>query len=178
MTVLTIILLPFPFFTVVYAMWDGLMYFDSAIRFGISRKSFFWRQLRLYVLFAILLPLTKAMNQISWTGSLGSYFSKIGKNAFSIEKITIELISLLFLAIVMLAIYRYKTKIFIVPLILTGLIALAGSFSFSNNQSFYFNLTIPIWSQIVNHKDLFFILAAAGLIGIYYLFITKIEIQR
>lgn len=78
----------------------------------------------------------------------------------------------------MLAIYRYKTKIFIVPLILTGLIALAGSFSFSNNQSFYFNLTIPIWSQIVNHKDLFFILAAAGLIGIYYLFITKIEIQR
>lgn len=178
LSVLSLVAGPFTFLPILYALWDGLMFFDTALRFGISRKSYFITQLIIYVLFTLLLVFADGLTGSAWTGTASTYFAAIGENYFSIVNIASEFIQTIALAIGMLAVYRFKVKA-LIPLIFVGPtlgIIIGASFSISEN-TFIADRIIAIAEFVINNQELSAVFLIAVLVGIYYLLISKMEVQ-
>lgn len=169
---------PFTFLPILYAVWDGLMFFDTALRFGISRKSYFITQVIIYILITLLTVFAGGLTETAWTGTASTYFAVIGENYFSIVNIASEFILTIALAIGVLAVYRFKVKA-LIPLIFVGPalgIIIGASFSISEN-TFIVDRIIAIAEFVINNQELSAVFLIAVLIGIYYLFISKTEVQ-
>lgn len=154
------------------------MFFDTALRFGISRKSYFITQLIIYILITLLTVFAGGLTETAWTGTASTYFAAIGENYFSIVNIASEFILTIALAIGVLAVYRFKVKA-LIPLIFVGPalgIIIGASFSISEN-TFIVDRIIDIAEFVINNQELSSIFLIAVLIGIYYLFISKTEVQ-
>lgn len=178
LNIVTLLFIPFTFLALLYALFDGLMFFDTSLRFGISRKSYFITQLIIYVLLTLLLVFADGLTEVVWTGTASTFFAEISENYFSLGNMLNEFIKMIALAIGMLAVYRFKVKA-LIPLIFIGpmLGIIAGvSYSVSEN-TFMIDVIINIIEFVINNPEISAALVMAVLIGIYYLCITKIEVQ-
>lgn len=178
LVLLTLIFIPFTFLSFLYALFDGLMFFDTALRFGISRQSYFITQLIIYIGLTLMLVVGNGLSEIPWTGTASTYFSQLSGSYLSIGNLASEFIHMLVLGILALAVYRYKVKA-LIPLVFIGPIlgvVLGISFNISEN-TFLVDKIIDMVEFIVNHPELSTAVFIVVLIGIYYLFITRIEVQ-
>lgn len=178
LSVLTFLLSPFTLMGFLYPVFDGLMFFDTALRFGVSRRNYFMGSVLIYVFLTIIDVFAAGLSELSWTGSTPTYFAEIGKQYLSISNLVWEFIVLLGLGLLMLAFYRFKGKAFIVvgltvPILLfTPLVILRDA-----SNSTVINFFLPVVELIAENNELFIGLLIAGMIGIYYLFISKTEVQ-
>ena len=178
LSVLTFLLSPFTLMGFLYPVYDGLMFFDTALRFGVSRRNYFMGSVLIYVFLTIIDAFATALSELSWTGSTPTYFAEIGEQYLSIGNLVWEFILMLGLGLLMLAFYRFKGKAFIVvgltvPILLfTPLVILRDA-----SNSTVINFFLPVVELIAENNELFIGLFIAGMIGIYYLFISKTEVQ-
>ena len=178
LSVLTFLLSPFTLMGFLYPVFDGLMFFDTALRFGVSRRNYFMGSVLIYIILTIIDVFATGLSELSWTGSTPTYFAEIGKQYLSISNLVWEFILMLGLGLLMLAFYRFKGKAFIVvgltvPILLfTPLVILRDA-----SNSTVINFFLPVVELIAENSELFTGLFIAGMIGIYYLFISKTEVQ-
>ena len=178
LSVLTFLLSPFTLMGFLYPVFDGLMFFDTALRFGVSRRNYFMGSVLIYVFLTIIDAFATGLSELSWTGSTPTYFAEIGEQYLSIGNLVWEFILMLGLGLLMLAFYRFKGKAFIVvgltvPILLfTPLVILRDA-----SNSTVINFFLPVVELIAENNELFIGLFIAGMIGIYYLFISKTEVQ-
>ena len=178
LSVLTFLLSPFTLMGFLYPVFDGLMFFDTALRFGVSRRNYFMGSVLIYVFLTIIYAFATGLSELSWTGSTPTYFAEIGEQYLSIGNLVWEFILMLGLGLLMLAFYRFKGKAFIVvgltvPILLfTPLVILRVA-----SNSTVINFFLPVVELIAENNELFIGLFIAGMIGIYYLFISKTEVQ-
>ncbi|HZK47952.1 MAG TPA: hypothetical protein VFC64_08575 [Atopostipes sp.] len=178
LSVLTFLLSPFTLMGFLYPVFDGLMFFDTALRFGVSRRNYFMGSVLIYVFLTIIDVFATGLSELSWTGSTPTYFAEIGEQYLSIGNLVWEFIPMLGLGLLMLAFYRFKGKAFIVvgltvPILLfTPLVILRDA-----SNSTVINFFLPVVELIAENSELFTGLFIAGMIGIYYLFISKTEVQ-
>ena len=178
LSVLTFLLSPFTLMGFLYPVFDGLMFFDTALRFGVSRRNYFMGSVLIYVFLTIIDTFATGLSELSWTGSTPTYFAEIGEQYLSIGNLVWEFIPMLGLGLLMLAFYRFKGKAFIVvgltvPILLfTPLVILRDA-----SNSTVINFVLPVVELIAENSELFIGLFIAGMIGIYYLFISKTEVQ-
>ena len=178
LSVLTFLLSPFTLMGFLYPVFDGLMFFDTALRFGVSRRNYFMGSVLIYVFLTIIDAFATGLSELSWTGSTPTYFAEIGEQYLSIGNLVEDFILMLGLGLLMLAFYRFKGKAFIVvgltvPILLfTPLVILRDV-----SNSTVINFSLPVVELIAENSELFTGLFIAGMIGIYYLFISKTEVQ-
>lgn len=179
LTILSLIAAPFTFLGIMYALFDGLMFFDSSIRFGISRTSYFITQMFVFIILTLLLSFATGMSEVEWTGTASTYFTEISTNFLSIENLVREFIEILIFAVGMLAIYRFKWKAFIPVILLIGSAVFVFSvIVYQSTQNTFFSEWVLNTARVVlENKEIFVSLLVAGLIGAYYLFVTRIEVQ-
>ena len=170
-------IVPFTFMATLYALWDGLMYFDSAIRFGIPRHTYFITQLIIHFILALLMAFATGVTEVPWLGSTSLYFKTLGENYLSFVPIMSEFTEVLSLAVLMLAIYRFKAKVFIPIAIVFGIFTMTISYTVIADSEPIFGLLFKFAEMVMNNKEIFASLLAAIVIGIYYLFVTKTEVQ-
>ena len=174
---LSVIIAPFTFLSIMYALFDGLMFFDTAIRFGVSRTSYFITQLVVYIILSLLLSFATGVTEVMWAGSVGNYFTAIGENYLSLGHIAGEFTDSLALAIMMLGIYRFKGKAFIPVVAVFGLALMVVSFAGATGNSAFIQVFVNAFVWFTNNQTIALGLIGALLIGVYYLFITKTEVQ-
>lgn len=178
LVLLTLVFMPFTMLSLLYAIYDGLIFFDTSLRFGVSRQSYFITQLIIYVGLTLMLVIGNGLTEIPWTGATTTYFSQLATDYLSFGNIAIEFIKILAIGIIMLAVYRFKVKA-LIPFIFLGPllgIVVGASFSISEN-TFIIDTIINLAEFVINNQELSVILLIAALTGIYYLFITKTEVQ-
>lgn len=168
---------PLSFLGLLYAIWDGLMFFDTAIRFGVSRRTYFIVQIITYALLAVLVALATGAVEVEWTGVTSVYWATLGDNYLTLGKIIGEFIKLLLVASGLLALYRYKAKAFIPGAVLFGLFIFIVSFSASTENPAYFIMILNTLAFVNQNLALFTGIVTAMVIGVYYLFITTTEVQ-
>ena len=118
------------------------------------------------------------LTEIPWTGSTSTYFSKLIVEYFSFNTITFELINTLALVIIMLAVYRFKVKALIPFVFLVPLFGLVAGVSYSvADSTFLIDQLLNVIEFIMNNTELFMSMVITVLIGIYYLMVSKIEVQ-
>ena len=174
----TFLFLPFTFLGILYPVFDGFIFFDTSLRFGISRMSYFITQIATYILLTLMRVVGNGLSEIPWPGSTAPYFSQLTTEYLSFRNIGFELIRMLAIVVIMLAVYRFKVKalipfVFLVPLF--GLVA-GASYSVADS-TFLIDQLLNVIEFIVNNPELFMSMVIVGLIGIYYLMVTKIEVQ-
>jgi len=178
LAIITLILQPFTILGLLYPIFDGLVFFDTSLRFGVSRQSYFITQIVTYVFLTLLLVMGNALSEIPWVGSTESYFFLLTEVYLSFSNIAFEFILILGIAILMLAVYRFKAKA-LIPLVFVGPIlgiVIGASFSATEN-TFKVGQIINIIEFIMNNTELFMSMVITVLIGIYYLMVSKIEVQ-
>ena len=178
LAILTFIFMPFTFLALLYPLFDGLILFDTSLRFGVSRQSYFITQLIIYVGLTLMLVIGNGLTEIPWSGTTTTYFSQFATDYLSFENIAIEFIKILAIGIIMLAVYRFKVKA-LIPFILVGPILgiiIGASFRLSES-TFLVDRMIDMVEFVMNNPELFMSILIVVLIGIYYLFITKTEVQ-
>lgn len=168
---------PLSFLGLLYAIWDGLMFFDTAVRFGISRRLYFIVQIILYALLAVLLALAAGATQVEWTGVTSTYWTTLGENHLSLGDIVGEFIKVLVIASGFLAVYRYKGKAFIPGVVLFGLFIFIVSFALNAESPAYSIIILNTIAFVNQHIAIFTGIVAAIAVGVYYLFITRTEVQ-
>lgn len=168
---------PLSFLGLMYAIWDGLMFFDTAIRLGISRRSYFIVQIIIYALLSVLLALATGAAEVEWTGVTSVYWATLGDNYLTLGKIIGEFINLLLVASGLLALYRYKAKAFIPGAVLFGLFIMIVSFTSNTENPAYFIMIINAITFINQNLELFIGIFTLIVMGVYYLFITTTEVQ-
>lgn len=177
LNLLIILAAPLFLFSIVYALWDGMISFDASLRFGTARQSYFITQLFIYIILSLLVSAAAGVSEVEWAGSASTYFAIIGENYLSLAKIVTEFLGILLLAVLTLAFYRFKAKAFIPVVVLFVLFIMTLSFSGSIESPFLFEMIINIINIVAAYKAFFVALAVVGLVGVYYLFITTTEIQ-
>ena len=178
LSVLTFLLSPFTLMGFLYPVFDGLMFFDTALRFGVSRRNYFMGSVLIYVFLTIIDAFATGLSELSWTGSTPTYFAEIGEQYLSIGNLVWEFILMLGLGLLMLAFYRFKGKAFIVVGLTVPILLFTPLVIFRDvDSSSIMNLVLPVVELIVENNELFIGLFIAGMIGIYYLFISKTEVQ-
>src|SRR5690554_6139423 len=75
---------PFTFALILYAFFDGLMFFDTSLRMGVPRKQYFLSQVPVYIILTLLYTFATAVTEVEWNGSVSSYFSTISENYLTI----------------------------------------------------------------------------------------------
>lgn len=178
LVLVTLFFAPFTILAVFYALFDGLMFFDTSLRFGVSRKSYFMTQLITYVFLTLMLAIGNGLTEVAWTGTTATFFSQIATEYLTIGNLASEFILTLGLGIIMLAVYRFKVKA-LIPVVFIGPlfgIFIGASFSISEN-TFLVDRMIDVAEFIMNNPELSAGILIAAMIGIYYLFITKTEVQ-
>ena len=55
LVLLTLVFMPFTMLSLLYAIYDGLIFFDTSLRFGVSRQSYFITKLIIYVGLTLML---------------------------------------------------------------------------------------------------------------------------
>lgn len=168
---------PLSFLGVLYALWDGLMYLDTAIRFGISRGSYFVFQIIIYAFLAVLLALSSGAAEVEWTGVTSAYWATLGDNYLTFGNIVGEFLQMLLIASALVAFYRYKAKVFIPGAVLFGLFMLIVSFTSNTENPTYFMMIINTITFVNQNLVLFTGIITVIAIGVYYLFITTTEVQ-
>ena len=178
LSVLTFLLSPFTLMGFLYPVFDGLMFFDTALRFGVSRRNYFMGSVLIYVFLTIIDAFATGLSELSWTGSTPTYFAEIGEQYLSIGNLVWEFIPMLGLGLLMLAFYRFKGKAFIVVGLTVPILLFTPLVIFRDvDSSSIMNLVLPVVELIAENSELFTGLFIAGMIGIYYLFISKTEVQ-
>lgn len=170
---------PFTMVLMLYALFDGLMFFDTSLRFGVSRKQYFISQVPVYIILSLLNAFATALTEVEWAGSTSNYFSTISQNYLTLGYIGSQFMGSILLALLALAVYRFKFKAFITGIILFGIFTMVGSFSlfsFMGNPEILETIG-EVLQLIVDYQEVFAALVAAGMLGIYYLFVTKTEVQ-
>lgn len=177
--VLGLVFAPFTFLAIMYALFDGLMFFDTSLRFGISRKSYFITQLIIYVFLTLMLAIGSGLSEIAWTGTTATYFSQIATDYLSVSNLAFEFFEILGLGVIMVAIYRFKMKA-IIPVILAGPVVALISLVLvigPDENSIMVQIIFKIADFVIKNPEITGGILIAALTSIYYLFITKIEIQ-
>lgn len=177
LNLLSIVAAPLSLLSIVYALWDGTVSFDASIRFGTSRLSYFITQVFIYLILSLLVSAAAGVSEVEWTGSASNYFTTIGENYLSLGYLMSEFLGTLLLAVLTVAFYRFKSKVFIPVIVLFGLFIMILSFSVSIESPLLFKMIINIINAVVEYKAFFVSLAVAGMIGVYYLFISRTEVQ-
>ena len=178
LSVLTFLLSPFTLMGFLYPVFDGLMFFDTALRFGVSRRNYFMGSVLIYVFLTIIDAFATGLSELSWTGSTPTYFAEIGEQYLSIGNLVWEFILMLGLGLLMLAFYRFKGKAFIAVGLIIPVLLFTPLVIFRDvDSSSIMNLVLPVVELIAENSELFTGLFIAGMIGIYYLFISKTEVQ-
>lgn len=179
LSVLSLVAGPFTFLPIMYALWDGLMFFDTGIRFGVSRNSYFITQVVVYIILAIIMSFATGMAEIAWTGNASSFFAELGGNYLSLGNLIGEFLKTMALAIGMLAVYRFKAKAFVLAIILIGpMVFILSVIVFDSTQNTFFSeLVINTATLGMENKEISIALLTTVVVGIYYLFITKTEVQ-
>ena len=168
---------PLSFLGVLYALWDGLMYLDTAIRFGISRRSYFVSQIIIYAFLAVLLALASGATEVEWTGVTSAYWAALGENYLSLGNIVGEFLQMLLIASGLIAFYRYKAKAFIPGAVLVGLFVIIASFAWNAESPASFMIILNTINFINQNLTLFTGIITVVVIGVYYLFVTTTEVQ-
>lgn len=176
LTILMYAVTPFTFLVIIYVIFDGLMFFDTSLRFGISRKNYFVTQIFIYIILSGLLSFATGVTKTEWTGAASSYFSAIGQNYLSIDNLTDEFIRSLAIATMALAFYRFKAKAIIAGILLYGFFMFVAV-AVSLGDSIFFERIGNIVVMIVENPEMFTVIYTVLLISVYYLFVTKIEVQ-
>ena len=101
--VLTFLLIPFTLMGFLYPIFDGLMFFDTALRFGVSRRNYFMGSVLIYVFLTIIYAFAAGLSELSWTGSTPTYFAEIGEQYLSIGNLVGDFKLMLGLGLLMLA---------------------------------------------------------------------------
>ncbi|MDE1549356.1 hypothetical protein [Jeotgalibaca caeni] len=174
---LSFIATPIFLLSITYALWDGMVSFDASIRFGTSRRSYFITQLFIYIILSVLVSAAAGISEVEWAGSASNYFTTIGKNYLSLGYIMTEFLGTLLLAILTLSFYRFKSKTLIPIVGSFGLFIMFLSLSTSIDSPFIFEIIIHIVNFVIEYRELFIGFLAAFMIGVYYLFITRTEVQ-
>ena len=178
LSVLTFLLSLFSLLGFLYPVFDGLMFFDTALRFGVSRRNYFMGSVLIYVFLTIIYAFAAGLSELSWTGSTPTYFAEIGEQYLSIGNLVEAFILMLGLGLLMLAFYRFKGKAFIVVGLTVPILLFTPLVIFRVvDSSLIMNLVLPVVELIAENSELFTGLFIAGMIGIYYLFISKTEVQ-
>lgn len=178
LALLTFLFLPFTFLGILYPVFDGFIFFDTSLRVGISRTSYFIIQIVTYILVTLITSFANGLTEIPWTGSTSTYFSQLIVEYFSFNTITFELINTLALVIIMLAVYRFKVKALIPFVFLVPLFGLVAGVSYSvADSTFLIDQLLNVIEFIMNNTELFMSMVITVLIGIYYLMVSKIEVQ-
>lgn len=179
LTFISLIAMPFSAMLILYPMSDGMMYFDSALRFGISRKSYFRTQMVTYGVLAVLSAFASGLSEVEWTGTAASYFSTIARKYLTLEGIFSEFTIMLLVASLALSYYRYKSKAFI-PLVfvfMVGSLALAWLRAFTPTV-FEEGAIFSILEFLSKYMQVIIGFFQIGVIFVYYLFVTRFEIQK
>ena len=176
-TILFLIVAPLLLFSLIYTVWDGTLFFDTSIRLGVSRRTYFISQLITYSILSIFVSAATGISEVDWAGSTSNYFAIIGKEYLSLAYIVYEFLGTLLLASFTLAIYRFKSKIFIPIAVLFALFVLTISSLGSIESPFIFEMIINTIDFITVYKAFFTAAILAGLIGVYYFFISTTEVQ-
>lgn len=181
--VLRFIVAPFTLVTILFAMYDGFMFFDSSLRFGLSRKTYFINMILTYVIFSFLLSFATGISEVNWfdmnTLTASNYFSIVAERYLSVGYLLSDFIGTLLIAILALAIYRFKLKSFVIGIFLFSFVMMAISFSGTlvMGDSEFVNTIIQVGKFIVEYQNSIRGFIAVGMIGIYYLFVTRFEVQ-
>lgn len=170
---------PFTFALILYAFFDGLMFFDTSLRMGVPRKQYFLSQVPVYIILTLLYAFATAVTEVEWNGSVSSYFSTISENYLTIGYVVNQFIQGLFIALLTLAVYRFKLKAFLVGIIAFFLFITVGPIlAFrSAGDTGLIDVIMNLIQLIIDYQEVFVALLLAGMLGIYYLFITKTEVQ-
>lgn len=177
LTILFLIEAPLLLFSLIYAVGDGTLFFDTAIRLGASRRTYFISQLIIYSILSIFVSAATGISEVDWAGSASNYFAIIGKEYLSLGNVVNEFLVTLLVAVFTLAIYRFKSKIFIPIAVLFTLFILTISSLGSIESPFIFEMIINTIEFIIAYKTVFTAAILAGLIGVYYFFISTTEVQ-
>lgn len=176
---ISFISVPFTIFLILYAFFDGLMFFDTSLRLGVPRKQYFLSQVPIYIILTLLYAFATAVAEVEWNGSASSYFTTISENYLTIGYVVSQFILSFFFALLTLAVYRFKIKAFIIGIIAFFLFMTVGPVLAyrSMGDSGLIDVVMNLVQLIVDYREVFVALLVAGMLGIYYLFITKTEVQ-
>ncbi|MCC5890758.1 MAG: hypothetical protein JJU01_09310 [Alkalibacterium sp.] len=176
---ISIISVPFTFTLILYAFMDGLMFFDTSLRFGISRKQYFINQVIIYLILSLLYAFATGLTEVEWTNSVSSYFSTIGANYLTIGYIVNQFIRGLLFVLLALGVYRFKLKAFIIGIIAFFIFMTMGPIlAFRTmGDSAINDMIMNLVLFIIDYQELFVALLLSGMLGLYYRLITKTEVQ-
>lgn len=183
LALISIISIPFTFALALYAFMDGLMFFDTSLRFGISRKQYFINQVIIYLILSFLYAFATGLTEVEWANSASSYFSTISANYLTIGYVVNQFIRGLLFVLLALGVYRFKLKAFIIGIIAfftfitVGPILAFRSLGDSAGNSAINDMIMNLVSFIIDYQAIFVALLMAGMLGLYYFLITKTEVQ-
>lgn len=174
-----LIITPLQFITFIYPLYDGILFFDTALRLGISRKSYFLSQLSMFVILAVASVLVGSIIGDSWNGSLIDFVSMNFADQFTFESIITEVILIILAACASLLFYRFGMK-FLVPFLI-GLFILLMFPTFLYTTPLQMGNLIQIITKtaklIIEYKEIFTALALAGTVTLYYFCVSHLEVQ-
>ena len=159
-----------------WPIFDGASHFDSALRFGISRKHYFIINIILYFLSTVVNIMIKSLNGIPWQGSYAKYFEPIWQQ-MNIDNILGNFIIILMIAIFIYGYYKFGWKIFLTLLIIPILAMLTSGLSSIESLMFIYQKLVEIGKFIEQYALYLQIITTIILLAIYYLCITKFEIR-
>lgn len=157
---------------------DGLSYYDSAIRLGISRRYYFLINIPIYLIIASLYLYLNKLGDIATTASSVNLFQLAVQNLSWQEYFNI-LARMLFYAILSFCFYKMGWKI-LIPLILIPIISGLSTMILSSGQFqiLDINKLMNIFNFVRIHLTEIYLAICLFLIAIYYWFTQKFEVQN
>lgn len=179
LSAILLIITPIQFLTIIYAVYAGSLFFDTALRFGFSRIAYFISQMGMIILIAVTSVLTSAIVGDSWNGSLMDFVSMNFADTFTFENIAVEVLLITLVTIASVLFYRYGIKV-LIPLIVVWFLLLtlpSMLYVASIPSEGIMYLIINLIEFVMEYKEIFAGLLLVGSIIFYYFLTTRMEVQ-
>lgn len=159
-------------------IFDGLSYYDSALRLGISRRYYFLINIPIYLIITGLSLYLNKFGDIATTDSSANLF-QLAFQTLNWQDYFIMLAKMLFYAILSYSFYKIGWKI-LIPLILVPIISGLSTMILTSEQFqlLDINKLMNIFNFVTDHLTEIYLSASLILIGIYYGFTQKFEVQN
>ena len=166
------------FLSFLIPIFDGLSYYDSALRLGISRRYYFLINIPIYLIIAGLSLYLNKFGDIATTDSSANLF-QLAFQSLNWQDYFIVLAKMLFYAILSYSFYKIGWKI-LIPLILVPIISGLSTMILTSEQFqlLDINKLMNIFNFVTDHLTEIYLSASLILIGIYYGFTQKFEVQN
>lgn len=166
----------FTFFMLITCISDGTSNFDSALRFGVSRRQYFMTNMLIMVIFTLMEVLYQVIFEGGYSGSF--FFStNMLTGGVTFQNVLISFLSTILLAIFGYLYYRYGAKIYIIAFLLPFVLGITAGVLPGVMDSHLMVRLINALNIVVKYIN--WILSAISLlfVGAYYHLIMKTEIK-